>query len=65
MNKLGRNLDKVIFIDNMVENFKLTPDNGICISSWVDNIRDTELYDIGKIAKGILLCVIPIYSYIL
>lgn len=52
MSKLGRDLDKVIFIDNMIENFKLNPHNGIEISSWIDNIRDTELYDIGKIVKG-------------
>ncbi len=53
LSKLGRNLERLVFVDNMAENFKLHPDNGLCISSWVDNINDSELYDIGKILKGI------------
>jgi len=47
-------MEKVIFIDNMEENLKRTPNNGLLISSWIDNIKDTELYDIGRIIKGFI-----------
>ena len=50
---LGRDLSKLIMIDNFSENFKLQQDNGLPINSWVGDITDTSLRDI-----------IPIMNYI-
>ena len=52
---LGRNLEKVIIIDNLPENFKLQPYNGFGIKTWHDDINDTQLFDFLKILKGLFL----------
>ena len=51
---LGRNLDKVIMIDNLPENYKLQVDNGLPINSWVGDINDTSLKDLLPIMKYII-----------
>jgi len=51
---LGRNLDKTIIIDNLPENFKLQPNNGFGIKTWLDDINDTQLYDFTKVLKDIV-----------
>lgn len=41
---IGRSLEKTIIIDNIGDNFNFTsPDNGIQIISWYDDLDDTEL----------------------
>lgn len=41
---IGRDLAKVIIIDNIGENFEYTnPDNGLEIVSWYDDLDDKEL----------------------
>jgi Dullard-like phosphatase family protein len=50
---LGRDLSKVIMIDNYSENYKLQQDNGLPIDSWTGDIYDTSLRDL-----------IPIMNYI-
>ena len=54
LNKLGRDLSKTIIIDNLPENYSLHPSNGLFISSWTDDINDSELYDIKKILIDIV-----------
>ncbi|OMJ92630.1 hypothetical protein SteCoe_4640 [Stentor coeruleus] len=44
---LGRDLKKTILVDNLAENFKVQPDNGICIETWVGDTMDTKLYDLS------------------
>jgi len=44
LSKLGRDISKVIIIDNVAENFKNTPDNGILIKSWFGDTDDNALY---------------------
>jgi CTD small phosphatase-like protein 2 len=44
--KLGRDLSKVIIVDNVAENFQLQPHNGIFIKSWFDDPNDTALSDL-------------------
>ena len=45
LNKLGRELSRTIIVDNVSENFQLQPDNGIFIKTWIDDKKDTQLYD--------------------
>jgi TFIIF-interacting CTD phosphatase-like protein len=41
---LGRSLEKTIIIDNLAENFiHTTPENGIWVESWYDDMDDTVL----------------------
>jgi TFIIF-interacting CTD phosphatase-like protein len=41
---LGREISRTIIIDNLKENFEVTtPDNGIWVESWYDDLDDTVL----------------------
>jgi TFIIF-interacting CTD phosphatase-like protein len=37
---IGRELNRTIIIDNLSENFRLTPDNGIHISDFCGEFED-------------------------
>jgi CTD small phosphatase-like protein 2 len=50
---LGRNLNKIIMIDNLPKNYKLQEDNGLPINSWTGDINDTSLKDLLIIMKYI------------
>ena len=54
LSKLGRDLSKVIIIDNLKENFKVQPNNGIFIKTWTNDINDIQFKDILKILKDIV-----------
>ena len=54
LNLIGRDLSKVIFIDNLEEILKINPYNGIFIKTWVSDINDLELKDLSKILKDIV-----------
>ena len=54
LNLIGRDLSKVIFIDNLEEILKMNPYNGILIKTWVSDINDLELKDLSKILKDIV-----------
>lgn len=49
ISKLGRNLKKVIFIDNIFENFQLQKANGIYIKTWTGDENDICLLELMKI----------------
>jgi CTD small phosphatase-like protein 2 len=51
---LGRDLSKVIMIDNFSENYKLQQDNGLPINSWVGYANDTSLRDLIPIMEYIV-----------
>ena len=55
LNLLGRDLSKIIIIDNIKENFKLQPNNGIHTKTWTSDVNDSELKDLLKILKDIAL----------
>ena len=40
---LGRDLDKVIIIDNIAKSFEKQPRNGIVIKTWLGDPKDTAL----------------------
>lgn len=47
LSKIGRDLNKTIIIDNLEVNYKLQPENGLLIKSWLgDDIFDMELSDL-------------------
>ena len=51
ISKIGRPLDKVIIVDNLVQNFRLQKENGIMIKAfWGEDNYDTALIEL----KGIL-----------
>ena len=49
LSKIGRELGRTIIVDNLEDNFKLQPNNGIHIWTWLDDMKDTQLDDLGKI----------------
>ena len=54
LTKIGRDLGKTIIVDNLEDNFKLQPNNGIHIWTWLDDMKDTQLDDLGKILKDLI-----------
>ena len=55
LTKLGRDLSKVIIIDNMKDNFKMQPNNGLYVKTWISDINDYQFKDLLKILKDIVL----------
>ncbi|OMJ71386.1 hypothetical protein SteCoe_30396 [Stentor coeruleus] len=53
---LGRDLNKVIIVDNLAENFRFQPKNGICIQTWIGDQMDKKLFELAseleKVAKS-------------
>ena len=54
LNKLGRDLSKVIIVDNMKDNFKMQPNNGLYVKTWINDINDHQFKDLMKILKDIV-----------
>ena len=53
---IGRDLSKVIIVDNMQQNFKLQKENGILISSfWGEDDNDKILLQLGRILVSIAI----------
>lgn len=59
ISKLGRDLSKVIIIDNLAENFRLQINNGLAIRTWNDDMKDSQLVDLMKILQDIHSMRIP------
>ena len=50
LSRLGRDMSKIIIVDNMESNYKLQPDNGITIRPfWGKDTNDMALYDLLQI----------------
>ena len=54
LTKIGRNLNRCIIIDNLADNFKLQPNNGIQCGTWIDDMKDTQLNDLDTILTQII-----------
>ena len=55
LSKIGRDIKKVIIIDNLRENFKLQQENGIWIKTWYDDFKDTALIELCQLLKGLFI----------
>jgi TFIIF-interacting CTD phosphatase-like protein len=53
LSKIGRDLTKVVMIDNIVENFRLQSNNGLWTSTWTEDMKDTQLQDLCRILADI------------
>ena len=53
LNLIGRDLNKIVFVDNMKSNAKYNPKNLYLIPSWTDDIFDNELYKLKQKLKYI------------
>lgn len=51
---IGRDLSKVIIVDNLKENFGWQKANGIHIKSWIDDEDDRQLYPLAEILRKIV-----------
>ena len=55
LSRLGRDLSRVIIVDNMEQNYKLQPDNGITIRPfWGKDVNDMALMDLLTILTNIV-----------
>ena len=54
LSKIGRNIDKIIIVDNIAQNYRLQKENGINIKSFYgDDPNDRVLYHLGTILIAI------------
>jgi len=54
LSRLGRDMDRMLIIDNVQENFMLQPLNGIFISSWYEDPNDTALFALVPLLEEII-----------
>ena len=54
LSKLGRDLSKIIIVDNIKQNFRFQKENGIFIKAfWGEDKMDNALYYLGDILEKI------------
>ncbi|KAI4892997.1 hypothetical protein NFI96_027322 [Prochilodus magdalenae] len=46
LSRLGRDLNKVVIVDNSPASYIFHPDNAVPVASWFDDMSDTELLDL-------------------
>lgn len=46
LNKLGRDLNQVVIVDNSPASYIFHPDNAVPVASWFDDMTDSELLDL-------------------
>ncbi|CAH1118070.1 unnamed protein product [Phaedon cochleariae] len=55
LNKLGRELQQIVIVDNSPASYIFHPDNAVPVASWFDDMNDSELLDLipffEKLAK--------------
>mmetsp|Transcript_133643 Transcript_133643/g.303050 ORF Transcript_133643/g.303050 Transcript_133643/m.303050 type:complete len:463 (+) Transcript_133643:534-1922(+) len=54
LSRLGRDMEKILIIDNVQENFMLQPRNGIFIYNWYDDPQDRALFDLVPLLEEII-----------
>ena len=53
--RIGRDLNKIIFVDNIKYNAKYNMDNLYHVSSWKDNVYDTEMIKLQDLLVDIIV----------
>ncbi|XP_069015534.1 CTD (carboxy-terminal domain, RNA polymerase II, polypeptide A) small phosphatase-like a isoform X3 [Embiotoca jacksoni] len=53
LSRLGRELSKVIIIDNSPASYIFHPENAVPVQSWFDDLTDTELLDLIPMFEGL------------
>ncbi|CAH2326270.1 CTD small phosphatase [Pelobates cultripes] len=53
LSRLGRELNKVIIIDNSPASYIFHPENAVPVQSWFDDMSDTELLDLIPFFEGL------------
>ena len=54
LSKLGRDLSKIIIVDNIPQNFRFQKENGVFIKAfWGEDKMDIALYNLGDILEKI------------
>ena len=56
LSKLGRDLSKIVIVDNNKDNFSLQPENGLHICSFIGDQNDDELYNLSSDLMKIVDC---------
>jgi Dullard-like phosphatase family protein len=56
LSRLGRDLARVIIVDNVADNFKLQSANGIFMKSWFEDMEDKCLSETAELLKDIAAC---------
>jgi RNA polymerase II subunit A small phosphatase-like protein len=46
LNKLGRELQQIVIVDNSPASYIFHPDNAVPVASWFDDMSDSELLDL-------------------
>ena len=54
LNLVGRDMAKMVIVDNVAENFQMQKENGIFIRSWFDDENDHDLLDLMPLLAGTL-----------
>lgn len=54
LSRIGRDISRIIIVDNVAENFQKHPENGILIKSWIDDPMDTALQELSPLLKEIV-----------
>ena len=49
INIIGRDINKVVIVDNLIQNYRLQKENGINIKSFYGEVNDKILLELGKI----------------
>ncbi len=55
LRNLGRDLRRTIIVDNLAENFQETPENGIWVESWYDDLDDQVLANLQVFLTQLVL----------
>mmetsp|Transcript_241 Transcript_241/g.145 ORF Transcript_241/g.145 Transcript_241/m.145 type:complete len:80 (+) Transcript_241:490-729(+) len=48
LSKLGRDMKRILIVDNIRDNFRLQPDNGVEVRTWIGDEGDTLLLTLKK-----------------
>ncbi|XP_063063523.1 CTD (carboxy-terminal domain, RNA polymerase II, polypeptide A) small phosphatase-like a isoform X2 [Engraulis encrasicolus] len=53
LSRLGRELSRVIIVDNSPASYIFHPENAVPVQSWFDDMSDTELLDLIPVFEGL------------